>query len=170
MEILDVTTGSKITSFSTGTEYPKEFKLIQDSDLTKIAWYLGKSNILSIYNVTEPSVEPVLLHTLPAQSNITSFDISPDGKLVIIGSSGSLVVYSIENNTNKILKTLPVEKDIELVSTPIKVASVTFTTNNRALIATKNALQTLDIAFSEAPNEWSEEKKQAWFDVHRANQ
>jgi len=170
MEILDVTTGNKLTSLSTGTEYPKKFKLLQGSGLTKIAWYLGKSNVLSIYNVTESSVEPVLLHTLPAQSNITSFDISPDGKLVIIGSSGSLVVYSIENNTNKILKTLPIEKNIELVNTPLKVGSVTFTTNNRALIATKNALQTLDLTFGEPVSEWSAEKKQAWFDAHRANQ
>lgn len=170
MEILDVSTGNKLTSLSTGTEYPKKFKLLQGSDLTKIAWYLGKSNVLSIYNVTESSVEPVLLHTLPAQSNITSFDISPDGKLVIIGSSGSLVVYSIENNTNKILKTLPIEKNIELVNTPLKVGSVTFATNNRALIATKNALQTLDLTFGEPPSEWSTEKKQAWFDAHRTNQ
>jgi len=170
MEILDVTTGNKLTSLSTGTEYPKKFKLLQGNGLTKIAWYLGKSNVLSIYNVTESSVEPVLLHTLPAQSNITSFDISPDGKLVIIGSSGSLVVYSIENNTNKILKTLPIEKNIELVNTPLKVGSVTFTTNNRALIATKNALQTLDLTFGEPVSEWSAEKKQAWFDAHRANQ
>ncbi|NQZ27564.1 MAG: WD40 repeat domain-containing protein [Colwellia sp.] len=170
MEILDVTTGTKLTSLATGTEYPKEFKLVQGSDLTKIAWYLGKSNILSIYNVTEPSVEPVLLHTLPAQSNITSFDISPDGTLVIIGSSGSLVVYSIENNTSKVLKTLLIEKEIELVSTPLKVGAIAFTNNNRALIATKNALQTLDISFGEPPSAWSDEKKQAWFDVHRTNQ
>ncbi|KGJ94860.1 WD40 repeat domain-containing protein [Colwellia psychrerythraea] len=170
MEILDVTTGTKLTSLSTGTEYPKEFKLVQGSELTQIAWYLGKSNILSIYNVTDPSVEPVLLHTLAAQSNITSFDVSPDGTLVIIGSSGSLVVYSIENNTSKVLKTLLIEKEIELVSTPLKVGSIAFSSNNRALIATKNALQTLDIAFSEAPSAWSDETKQAWFDVHRANQ
>ena len=170
MEILDVTTGSKLTSLATGTEYPKKFKLLQGSDLTKIAWYLGKSNILSIYNVTEPSVAPILLHSLPAQSNITSFDISPDGKLVIIGSTGSLVVYSIENNTSKVLKTLLIEKDIELVSTPLKVGTVAFTNNNRALIATKNALQTLDISFGEPASAWSDEKKQAWFDVHRANQ
>ncbi len=170
MEILDVTTGTKLSSLSTGTEYPKEFKLLQANDLTKIAWYLGKSNILSIYNVTDPSVEPILLHTLAAQSNITSFDISPDGKLVIIGSSGSLIVYSIEKNTSKVLKTLPIEKEIELVSTPLKVGSIAFTSNNRALIATKNALQTLDIAFGESASAWSDEKKQAWFDVHRANQ
>ena len=170
MEILDVTSGSKLTSLSTGTEYPKKFKLIQGSELTKIAWYLGKSNILSIYNVTEPSVAPILLHTLPAQSNITSFDISPDGTLVLIGSTGSLVVYSIENNTSKVLKTLLIEKDIELVSTPLKVGTVAFTSNNRALIATKNALQTLDIIFGEPASAWSDEKKQAWFDVHRANQ
>ena len=170
MEILDVTTGSKLTSLSTGTEYPKEFKLLPGSDLTKIAWYLGKSNILSIYNVTEPSVAPILLHTLPAESNITSFDISPDGTLVIIGSTGSLVVYSIENNTSKVLKKLLIEKEIELVSTPLKVGAVAFTNNNRALIATKNALQTLDIIFGEPASAWSDEKKQAWFDVHRANQ
>ena len=170
MEIIDVITGSKLTSLSTGTEYPKEFKLFQGSDLTKLAWYLGQSNILSIYNVTEPSVEPILLHTLAAQSNITSFDVSPDGTLVIIGSSGSLVVYSIENNTSKVLKTLLIEKEIELVSTPLKVGTVAFTTNNRALIATKNALQTLDISFGEPANAWNDDKKQAWFDVHRANQ
>lgn len=170
MEILDVTTGSKLTSLSTGTEYPKEFKLLPGSDLIKIAWYLGQSNILSIYNVTEPSVEPVLLHTLAAQSNITSFDISPDGTLVIIGSSGSLVVYSIENNTSKVLKKLLVEKEIELVSTLLKVGTVAFTSNNRALIGTKNALQTLDIIFGEPASSWSDEKKQVWFDVHRANQ
>ena len=170
MEIIDVITGSKLTSLSTGTEYPKEFKLFQGSDLTKLAWYLGQSNILSIYYVTEPGVEPILLHTLAAQSNITSFDVSPDGTLVIIGSSGSLVVYSIENNTSKVLKTLLIEKEIELVSTPLKVGTVAFTTNNRALIATKNALQTLDISFGEPANAWNDDKKQAWFDVHRANQ
>lgn len=170
MEVLDVTSGNKLISFSTGTEYPKKFKLIQGIEHTKIAWYLGKSNILSIYNVTEPNVEPVLLHTLPVQNNITSFDISPDGNLVIIGSSGSLAVYSIENNTSQILKSLPVVKDIEQVSTPLNVDSVSFTSNNRALIATKNALKTLDIVFSEAPSTWSEEKKQAWFDDHRASQ
>ncbi len=170
MEILDVTTGSKLTSLSTGTEYPKKFKLFQGSDLKKVAWYLGKSNVLSIYNVTDPSVEPVLLHTLPAQSNITSFDISPDGKLVIIGSSGSLVIYSIENNTTKLLKALLIEKEVELVNTQLKVGTVAFTTNNRALIATKNALQTLDINFGEPASAWSDEQKQDWFDVHRANQ
>ncbi len=169
MEILDVNTGSKLSSLLTGTEYPKELRLIQESDYVKLAWYLGKSNILSIYNVTDPSLEPVLLHNLSAENDITSFDISPNGKLVIIGSSGSLAIYSIENNTSKMLKTVLVEKESESGTVPLKVANISFATDNKALIATKNSIQTLEFTYSQAPSAWSEERKQAWFDAHRAH-
>ncbi|MBL4765749.1 MAG: hypothetical protein JKX67_10835 [Colwellia sp.] len=165
MEVHDVATGDKLTTLSTGTEYPKKFKLFNNE--SSIAWYLGLSNILSVYDVTTPQVEPALLYELSAQANITSFDISPDGKLAVIGSSGSLIVYQITDNVPNMLTSYVIEEQVDSVSTPLKVSSVVFTDNNRALIATKNALQTLDVVLGAEPSKWSDAQKQAWFDEHR---
>ena len=158
--IFDLATAQKLAFIDT-TLYPDHLELFsQDS---KLIVQRSSSNLLSIYDVST-TAEPSLITTITASDNIKAFSVSPDGSKVLIALTlGRLELYSLASPAT-LLQSLTTNKDSDGNSQVIK--TVKFNGADRALIALKNAIQTLTVVTREVSN-WSDEDKLNWFNSHR---
>jgi len=161
--IVDLQTQKQISFVDTGASYPDSIFAFSHSD--KFAALPYKTNTLFIYSNETPT-EPDLIYTVNATDKIKHFSISDDEKVVLVSlPSGKLELYSIENEV-RLIDSFETVKDSEGINKSIK--SITFTKNNKAIIAVENAVQILTYEFREA-SQWTEQDKLDWFNLHRSS-
>lgn len=158
---LDLTTGTELGFIATGTQYPE--KIITFANNSRLAFYLRNGNILSIYDIANPG-QPQFISEIEGTEKIKTFTISDDGKLLLLGIVGGIVELHTLDNNARLINSFQTENDNAGTAKPVN--DLAFTSNTRALVSIKNALQVLDIEIVLA-SELSELEKQQWHDTHR---
>ncbi len=160
--IIDLASEENIAFIDTQAHYPD--KLVAFPQSNKLVVHTYQSNMLNIFDTNTPSV-PKLLMTLAATDKIKHFALSSNEKMILVALlGGRLELYNIENNV-RLIKAFTTEKNNQGVNKTIK--SITFSSDNKALINIENALQTLSI-IERTVTQWTEKEKQEWFENHRS--
>lgn len=161
--VLDISSGEELSFIATGSDYPNALEVFdQDS---KIAWYLRKGKVLSVYDSTDTS-QLALISQIESTEKIKYFDFSPSGEFVSIGLVGGRLELHTDLNAPVLVDAFQTEVDESLAEGSKPINGLVFDRDDRLLVSIKNSVQVLDITTSEA-TDLSDEDLQAWFDGHR---